>query len=177
MGHLVAELAFWFRAWSSLMTRVGLSLATAVVGLLLGFVLAAGGHYLATRWNNTLVISDVHATAEVSQIAHQRLLKVQFHVSGDRECPSWTQHTLYRDMAADGRVQRTVVPLGITVNGLGAPSDKTDFDVPFPLPAAVTAGAWNYAAITSMSCEWLPGLVRQQVQETAPIAVFVTGPA
>lgn len=165
-----------------MMARIGLFLLTAIVGLAIGFVIAAGGHYLATRWNNTLVITDVHAAAEISQIAHQRLLKVRFHVSGDRECPSWTQHTLYRDMAQpprpDGevRVDRTVVPLGITVNGLGAPSDKTDFDVPFALPASITVGAWNYAAITSMSCEWLPGLVRQQVQETAPIAVFVTGP-
>jgi len=165
------------------MTRVGLFLLTATVGLLIGFAIAATGHYLATRWNNTLVISDVHATSEVSQIGHQRLLRVQFHLSGSQECPSWTQHTLFRDMAqprdarGDVRVQRTVVPLGITVNGLGAPNDQTDFDVPFLLPASITVGAWTYTAITSTSCEWLVGLVRQQVQETKPIDVFVPGPA
>lgn len=159
-----------------MMARIGLFFLTAVVGLTIGFIVAASGHYLATRWNNTLVVTDVRAAAEV----HQRMLRVQFHVSGSQECPSWTQHTLYRDMADErpkGRVIRTVVPIGITVNGFGAPSDKTDFDVPFALPASVTAGAWKYAAITSISCEWLPGLVRQQVQETDPIAVFVTGPA
>lgn len=149
-----------------------------VLTLLGVFLLTSGGFYLATQWNNTLVIADVHATSEVSQVSHQRLLKVRFRVSGDRECPSWTQHTLFRDMAeGSGQVHRTVVPLGITVNGLGAPADRTDFDVPFTLPGTVTMGAWKYTAITSMSCEWLPGLVRQQVQETAPIAVFVGGPA
>lgn len=156
------------------MTRISMSLLTAIIGLMIGFVATSGCHYLATQWNDTLIITDVHAAAET----HQRLLKVRFHVSGNHECPSWTQHTLYRDDATPGgRVERTVVPLETTANGLGAPTDKTDFNVLFTLPAAVTVGAWKYTAIASMSCEWLPGLVRQQVQETAPIAVFVTGPA
>lgn len=76
-----------------------------------------------------------------------------------------------------GHVERTVIPLGITVNGFGAPSDKTDFDLPFVLPISVTPGAWWYAAITSVSCEYLPGLTRQRFQETVPIAVYVKGPA
>lgn len=145
-----------------------------------GFGLATYGFWLSSKWNSTLVMSDISAKSEVSVLGHQRLLRVKFHVSGVQQCPSWTQHTLYRDMAdakADGRIDRTVVPLGITVNGFGAPDGKTDFNVPFSLPVSVESGAWNYTAITSISCEYLPGLTRTRYSETTPITVFVSGPS
>jgi hypothetical protein len=154
--------------------------------LILGFALATYGFWVSSQWNSTMVISDIRAKSEVSMIGHQRLLKVEFHMSGGQQCPSWTQHTLYRDMAVTllpkgdketSHIERTVVPLGITVNGFGAPSDRTEFALPFILPVSVTAGAWNYAAITSVSCEYLPGLTRQRFQETSPVSVFVAGPA
>lgn len=158
----------------SLMWRLGWWLLAVVVGLALGFALSSGLFYLATNWNNALTIQSVEATAKVGSSGKQRWLDVRYGVAILPRCPSWTQHTVYRDVAQpDGSVQRQVVPLGITVNGLGSPSDKTQFDIPFALPASVSTGAWLYTAITSISCEWMPGLVRQQVQETAPIAVFV----
>ena len=171
MVDLTREGAMTF-AW-----RIGWWLLACVTGLAIGFALASGGFYLASAWNNTLVVRDLRAETAVSSVAHQRQLAVHFHVDSFPRCPSLTQHSLYQDKASGGVVQRTVIPLGVTVNGLGSPGDKSNFVIPFTLPPTVTTGAWAYVAITSSSCEWFPGFVRQQVQETTPIDVFVPGPA
>lgn len=157
--------------------RVGLWLLACVMGLAIGFGLASYGFYLASQWNNALVVRDVRARTVVAAIGKQRVLDVHYSVADVPRCPSLTQHSLYQDKAVGGVVQRTVVPIGITVNGLGSPGDKAEFDIPFQLPASITPGAWTYAASMSISCEWFPGFVRQQVQQTTPIDVFVSGPA
>lgn len=155
--------------------RLGWWVLACLCGLTIGFFLASGGFYLASAWNNTMVVRDVRAETIVSAVAHNRQLAVHFHVDAFPRCPSLTQHSLYQDRASSGTIQRIVVPLGVTVNGLGSPGDKSNFVIPFILPVSVTAGAWTYVAITSSSCEWFPGFVRQQVQETTPIDVFVPG--
>jgi len=144
--------------------------------LLLSFSLSSYCFYLATQWNGRVAISNVRASSQVTPLGREKQLDVQFHVSGASKCPSWTQHSLYQDLVVGSQPVRRVVPLGITANGLGAPSDKADFDVAFVLPSSVTPGAWYYVATATASCEWFPGLTRQQFQETEPIAVFVSGP-
>lgn len=149
-------------------------LLIAIVGLTLGFALASGAFYFASEWNNAVVVENVQAATTVSPFGKRRILDVHFGIAALPKCPSWTQHTIYKDtVTASGSERRTVVPLGITVNGLGSPGDKTQFDIPFDLPANVSSGAWFYTAITATTCEWLPGFQRQHVEETVPIAVWV----
>ena len=147
-----------------------LTCATSLAG---GLFLSSGLFYMSNLWNDAVVISDVQAAAEITTRAHERWLEVHYHATSVKQCPSWTQHTIYRDTKVLGRDRTVMMPLGITVNGLGAPRMETDFDIPFHLPDGLTPGDWYYTAITSTSCEWLPGLVRQRVQETEPIPVTI----
>lgn len=140
---------------------------------LLSFALASGGFYMATRWSEAVVITDVRGAATVTTRDHSRWLEVNYHIDFVRECPSQTQHIIYRDVTVLGRTQRVVIPLMLTLNGLGEPRDVVDFNIPFLLPDSIMPGDWFYIARTFNSCEYLPGLVRQQMQETLPIKVYI----
>lgn len=153
--------------------RLAWMLLACILGLSIGFVLASGGFYVATQWSEAVVISDVRAAASIRTVGRDRWVEVHYHLGVKRQCPSWTQHTLYRDTIALGRPRRVVVPIGITMNGLGEPGGLADFDISFQLPDDLVPGSWYYVARTANSCEWLPGLVRQQLQETEPIEVVV----
>ena len=155
------------------MARIAYLTLACILGLSIGFMLASGGFYIASQWSEAVVISDVRAATSIRTAGRERWVEVHYHLGFVRQCPSWTQHTLYRDVTVLGRPRRVVVPIGITLNGLGEPHDLADFDMSFRLPEDLVPGRWYYIARTANSCEWLPGLVRQQLQETTPIGVDV----
>jgi hypothetical protein len=154
-------------------TQWGWVALAAVCGAGIASVLVVAASYTTDQWNKSPMIENVGVTASVSVRDRHRWLQVQYHVGAPTGCPSFTQHSIYQDIVMDGIERRVVVPLGITVNGLGSPSDRADFSIPFSIPSDVKGGAWTYVAIMSTFCEWVPGLTRRRVLETPPAIVYV----
>jgi len=153
--------------------NVAINILMGLAGAAVAGVLAFVAAYLSAAWINSPIISDVRAAAAVMTKGHERWLQVNYHVIAAHRCPSWTQHLLYHDVDVLGRQRTVVVALGIMVNVLVAPGGHRDFDINMILPRDLIAGKWQYVAVTSMTCEWMPGLAREQVQTTEPSEVMI----
>ncbi len=149
------------------------NLLNILLGVSIGALVAATGAYMARRWDNAIVMSDVGTAVAIDTRSHERWLAVRYHIDKVNACPSWSQHLIYRDNQVDDHIQRNYVPLAITANGIGANPEEHDFALSFRLPPDLLPGKWWYVVVTSASCEWLPGLIRPAVTETTPQAVNI----
>lgn len=152
------------------------SLPHILAGVFLGGFIIATGAYVSVRWNSAVVIGNVRAVATLTTRDHQTWLAVNYHVIRSVPCPSWSQHTIFKDNNIDGQVQRNFVPLAITANGLGASPSTRDFAISFRLPPNLMPGRWYYVVVTSASCEWLPGLQRESMSQTEPVEIDIKAP-
>lgn len=166
-----------FSLWLSHPARWSMNFARNIlhgfIGLCIGGSIIAFLSYASDKWNSAIVYSDVQTVVVLDTHNHEKWLAVRYHLNHENSCPSWTQHLIYRDNLVDGHIQRNYVPLAITANGIGGASDAHDFALSFRLPNDLQPGEWWYVVVMSASCEWLPGLTRQTVQETRPRSVTI----
>lgn len=167
------SLPLWFThpsGWSMMIAR---NILHGFIGLCIGGAVIAFLSYASNKWNNAVVYSDVKAVVVLDTHNHEKWLAVRYHLDHENSCPSWSQHLIYRDNEVGDHTQRNYVPLAITANGIGSGSDAHDFALSFRLPNDLQPGEWYYVVVMSSSCEWLPGLTRQTVQETVPRSVII----
>lgn len=145
-----------------------LIIGAALGGLVIGLI-----SYLTVRYNSGVKFGDIQAQVKLLEYTERQELEVTYKVIASSKCPSWSQHLLYQNIEVKGRKERFYVPLGITVNGVGAEPLIKRYKMAWIIPSYLKPGEWWYTVVTSASCEWLPGFIRQELQETTPVEITI----
>lgn len=139
----------------------------AVLGMLLGFLLAAVGTLEAgTLWRAANPLATTIKRAEVS--ADGRWLTITAASDTAVVCLRQTSHILYQDKPGE---LRTFIMLGSAVNGLGLREFVPEYRVKIALPPGL-AGDWNYLLRSFYSCPPF-GLVRGANTATPDVVVHL----